>query len=314
LAELGLDVTIAMAAITKPDGYIVTVSDRMISYDNVTQAEDNAALKAAKIAERWGIMFSANDARLFMPLTDKIIAKMGKASGNDRTYHLDVVKQCVMEAYQEMFDVEFSAAFLSRLGIPSVREFRKNGFTELGSDVHKEVYRELSKFDLGIQLLVHGYDLINQPHIFEVDSPGRIRDHDILGYAVIGSGYWMASASLRRRPLSRELYPTIYRLLEAKFSAETATGVGKATTAIIFGPNSEFASTHPDIIADVREVWLGTLKPDAPKAAIQLIAPISEYLTKKVPDHPQHSEQQPSENAVQAAQGVRQLPIPEPSE
>jgi hypothetical protein len=34
-SELGFDVTIAMAAITEPDGYIVTVSDRMISYDDI---------------------------------------------------------------------------------------------------------------------------------------------------------------------------------------------------------------------------------------------------------------------------------------
>lgn len=75
-AELGLDVTIAIVAITEPDGHIVAVSDRMISYGDVTQAEDNATLKAQKIADGWGIMFAGNDAKLFYPFLDKVIERL----------------------------------------------------------------------------------------------------------------------------------------------------------------------------------------------------------------------------------------------
>jgi len=57
---LGLEVTIAIAAVTTPDDYIVTVSDRMISYGDVTQAEDNATMKAQGISKHWGVMFLCN--------------------------------------------------------------------------------------------------------------------------------------------------------------------------------------------------------------------------------------------------------------
>lgn len=316
-AELGFDVTIAIAAITEPDGYIVTVSDRMISYDNITQAEDNATLKAQKIGDRWGAMFAGNDARLFPPLIDKIVARMREAKNAFGTYDLPDVKQAVTGAFQELFQEQFTATHLSRLGIKNIEEFRKNGFGELGPDVHREVYRELSKFDPGIQLLVYGYDGINFPRLFEVDSPGRVTDHELMKYGVIGSGYWMATASLRRRPLTRQLHPTIYRLLEAKFCAETATGVGKATTALIFGKNDEFASVHPSTVDKIRKIWLKTLQPDAPQAAVNLLKPIPLRPARWTPLRSESVSQdvQLSETPSQILLNhPRQLPTPERSE
>jgi hypothetical protein len=260
-----------MAAITKPDGYIVTVSDRMISYDDITQAQDDAALKSQRVAESWGVMFAGNDARQFSPLVDKIIARLDDLKKPGRVFDLASVKKQVMEAYQELFDEEFSAGFLSRLRISNLTDFRKSGFSELGPEVHRDVYRELTKFDLGIQLICYGYDHIKIPHVFEVTNPGKTIDHDLLQCGVIGSGYWMATASLRRRPLSWELNPTIYRLLEAKFSAETATGVGKATTLFVFGKDNEHKILPGYAIDQIRETWKKTLEPDAPKSSLDVI-------------------------------------------
>jgi hypothetical protein len=46
----------------------------MISYDDITQAQDDAALKTQRVAKSWGVMFAGNDARQFSPLVDKIIS------------------------------------------------------------------------------------------------------------------------------------------------------------------------------------------------------------------------------------------------
>jgi ATP-dependent exoDNAse (exonuclease V) alpha subunit len=247
-------------------------------------------------------MFAGNDARLFSPLVDKVIERLNRLKKQGTKFDLVAVKKEAMEAYQEMFDEEFSAGFLSRLRISNIADFRKNGFTELGPDVHREVYRELAKFDLGIQLIFHGYDNISRPHVFEVTNPGKIVDHDMLQYGVIGSGYWMATASLRRRQLSRELNPTIYRLLEAKFSAETATGVGKATTVFVFGKNGEFEALRGSVTDQIRDEWKKTLKPDAPPLALDLI---KQYIELEKPEPKKTT----SSLAAVSAEQLSQTPV-----
>lgn len=269
-AELGYEVTIAMAAMTTPDGYIVTVSDRMISYDDVTQAVDNAVLKSQSIARNWGAMFAAADARLFMPFTRRAIDRIS-ARGDNAHEFVDIVKEEAAAAYQDIFEAEFTARFLSRLRIDSVSEFRKNGLNELGPEVFHELNNELLKFDVGMQLLCHGFASNGYPYIFQIDNPGRVIDENIFRYSVIGSGYWMASASLRRRPLTGDLADTIYRLLEAKFSAETASGVGRATTVLTFAPNRRFGTMKPGDVDKIRAVWEETLKQPEPRAAIDII-------------------------------------------
>jgi hypothetical protein len=265
---LGLEVTIAIAAVTTPDDYIVTVSDRMISYGDVTLTEDNATMKAQGISKHWGVMFSATDARIFQPIVRNTILRMNDLPAK---ISLAVAKQQVTEAYQETFDAEFTSCFLTRLGIRSVGEFRKDGFAQLGPDVFMDLYRELSKFDLGIQLLCYGHDERDVPHLFEVENPGHAVSHDLLRYAVIGSGYWMASASLRRKHLSGDLEATIYRLLEAKFSAETATGVGKSTSVITLNSNGALGMMTSGDIDRIKNVWERALKSPEPEDAIGLI-------------------------------------------
>jgi hypothetical protein len=269
-AELGLDVTIAMAAITTPDGYIVTVSDRMISYDDVTQAVDNATIKAQGIAKNWGAMFAAADARLFMPIVGKAADRL-RNLGEEAPSSADIVKREVAGAYQDIFEAEFTARHLSRLRFRSIDEFRKNGLSELGPDVFGEIFHELSKFDLGIQLLCYGFSGNGYPNIFQIENPGRVTEENIFKYAVIGSGYWMASASLRRRPLTGDLADTIYRLLEAKFSAETATGVGRATTVMTFDASWAFGAMTSGDIDKIRNIWSDTLKQPEPVPAIEII-------------------------------------------
>jgi hypothetical protein len=84
-------------------------------------------------------MFAGNDARLFGPYVDKVIWRLRRLKERGEDLGILEVKKEAMEAYQELFDDEFSAGFLSRLRIPNIAEFRKNGFAELGPDVHREV-------------------------------------------------------------------------------------------------------------------------------------------------------------------------------
>ena len=83
----------------------------------------------------------------------------------------------------------------------------------------------------------------------------------------------MAMASLRWPPsLNYLLENTIYRLLEAKFSAETAGGVGKTTTVALRNKEGRVELLPRTEIEEIRKIWQRDVAqvPDPP-AAIELL-------------------------------------------
>lgn len=88
--------------------------------------------------------------------------------------------------------------------------------------------QRIENTELGLHLIVFGYDDINQAHLFTIVDPGVSKCRDSDGLAVIGSGALLAHKSL----LSAELpiisqAEMICRVAEAKFDAEHAPGVGR---------------------------------------------------------------------------------------
>jgi len=261
--------TVGIAAITTPDDYIVTVSDRMLSSGGAVQATDNATLKSRKIAKRWALMFAADDANLFLPIVRSCWESLETRGEN---HDLHTVQDAVVTAYANLFDAEFTSRYLARYNISSITAFRGIGLEQFGQERFDGVCNEIDRFDLGITLLCYGYDTKKVPHIFEISNPGKITDHDLLRYAVIGSGWYMATASLRRKQLPPDLEMMIYRLLEAKFSAETAPGDGKSTSLLTMNSEGSDGSMGSGSIEKVREVWENTLKEPEPKDALDIIA------------------------------------------
>jgi hypothetical protein len=182
------------------------------------------------------------------------------------------VQDAVLTAYMGLFESEFTSRYLCRYNLASITAFRSVGLSQFGSERFETICNEIDKFDLGMTLLCYGYDTTKSPHIFEVSNPGKITDHDLLQYAVIGSGWYMATASLRRKPLPPDLELTIYRLLEAKFSAETAPGVGKSTSLLTMNADGKDGSIGSGSIEKIRAIWEASLSAPEPKEAIDLIA------------------------------------------
>jgi hypothetical protein len=271
-AEFGLDVTIAIVAITQPDDLIVCVSDRMISFADMTPADDTAAIKSPSLNESWHVAYAANDVTVIWPIIEGVRARL--KSKKDWTG--DEIQTEFTSVYTARFHQEFLTKRLVRYGYKSMEEFRTNGRSDLG-DHFVDICIELDRFDLGAQFLLFGYERSpnraghKRARIFEISSPGHITDHGLLQYAVIGSGYYMALAALRRQKMAGYLEGTIYRLLEAKFSAETATGVGKTTTMTLYNQFESMSLLGPKDIDRVRTIWLETLKNSVPQEAIQLI-------------------------------------------
>lgn len=267
-ADFGLDVTICIAAVTKSgmaNGHIVTASDRMISApDDSVQATET--LKARKISKTWALMFEG-DANLFLPVIAEIKKKLGEF---DKVYDFTTVQSIICEVYKTTFDKECSDIYLSRYGLKSISEFRKCGLSQFGKKFY-DICKDIDGYYLGINVLIYGFDEYGLPHIFDVSSPGVLTNHDLLGYAVIGSGTQMAMASLRRKRLPYDLNKVVYRLLEAKFSAETASGVGESTTLFTMGADGKDKSIGYGSIDGIKKIWRRELERE-PSDALDTIS------------------------------------------
>jgi hypothetical protein len=260
-------VTVCIAAITGSGEHIVTASDRMISYDGVIPAGDDAALKQRTIAKAWGLMF-AGDVNLFLPILNSIWSNIDKES----EHGLQPIIDAVRNAYLSMFDTEFTSKYLSRYSIDSIATFRTLGLAQFGQERFSQFCDQIDSFDLGIELLGYGFDTNGKAHIFQVSNPGKITSHDLFGYGVVGSGCWMATAALMRKRLPYNLNATAYRLLDAKFSAETAPGVGRSTTLFSHGRNGKTKSVGYGSIDKIKVIWEETLERPEPDEALKMIS------------------------------------------
>jgi 20S proteasome alpha/beta subunit len=269
--------TIAMAGFSTLGEFIVTVSDARLSHGDAIPAIDDGTMKNRKIASTWGMMFAASDASAFVPVaadTQKALSahyKPGAAVAS-----ADVVQTAVRSAYEKEFQERFVREHLARLGYSSVSDFRSNGLTEMGKELYGDYAIELAKFDLGLELLVYGFDERGFANLFEVANPGKISSHKLREFAAIGSGAWMALAALNRKPITRDntvsnIAETVYRLLDAKFSSETASGVGRATNVFIMAKDGKVGTLYPWDIQKLRTIWDEQMRAPEPESAIDLI-------------------------------------------
>lgn len=269
-ADWGCDVTIAIAAIANPDDVIVCVSDRMISFGDNFPAEDNALVKAIYLHDQWTCAFATNRLPFVLPIIQATRARFNdplKLSWDGRE-----AAEAMASAYSELLQGEFAELYLKRYGYKTVDEFRQNGRADLGEHF-TELCIELDRFDLHTSFLFFGHDKQKHARIFEVDSPGHVIDRNALKFAVIGSGHDMAMASLRwPPPMTFFLEDTIYRLLEAKFAAETATGVGKMTTVALRNREGRITLLPRSDIDEIREIWKRCVaNVPSPSKAIELL-------------------------------------------
>jgi hypothetical protein len=85
----------------------------------------------------------------------------------------------------------------------------------------------------------------------------------------------MATAALRRKKLPYSLEETVYRVLDAKFSAETAPGVGKSTSLLLIDKNGKDNSIGYGSLDAIKEIWRETLREPEPQKALDIISQLA---------------------------------------
>lgn len=269
----GSDMTVAIAAFGSKNE-IVTISDQRLSYGEIIPAADEGTMKNKKLSRKWSMMFAAEDATAFDPVIDQTITNLeslphSEAQYGKRDFNLKAVMNAAQQAYEKEFNERFFREKLARFGFADIADFRRTGYAEMGRDLYHQYAMDLAKFDLGLELLVYGFDASGHQDIFEVANPGKVISHSIRGYAAIGSGSLMALAALNRRALERTLTDTIWRLFDAKFSSETARDVGRKTHVITLNNSGENGFFVEDEVNLIHEIWKREMSRPNPADAIK---------------------------------------------
>jgi hypothetical protein len=194
-------------------------------------------------------------------------------AGNDAAHAGGVIsraKECQIER-----DKVAEAEILKPHGY-DLETFRDKG-SELCTDaVFFDIHTELQKKTLSLDFVIAGFDSNNQGHIRFTNCITPPQDYDSIGFWAIGTGAQAALASLSHAVehlgLSRWDDPEVvlYHTLAAKFMAESARDVGKATDAhiVIAFPSGEVGLRQINPLGGfdyVRKVWEREGAPKRPR-------------------------------------------------
>jgi hypothetical protein len=253
-------------------GHFVAVSDHRISfYDALPPIEKGVAkLRQISADGKWFLAFAAEEIPRAMLLISKIRRSVNGLRSEQRD--MTLLMSNAANDYSDVRDQVFADTYLRSIGYRDLATFKQEGFKDLGKDEHQKHMMELHKFDLGVEMIIFGYDDQGAARMFELHNPGRPSEVTFRRYAAVGSGRDLAWGSIAQRPLSLEWQDIAYRLLGAKFVAENARDVGKTTTAVVVAPDMggahEFSENE---IEQVRQAWAREQSQPTPEAALGVI-------------------------------------------
>ncbi len=181
-------------------------------------------------------------------------------------------RKAMQDAWNAELRAQIESTILGRYDM-SLEEFRKKGRRQFGDSEFAIVNKLIREFSLRTSFLVCGTDKQDFPHVFTVSSVnGSTIVNDPAGRGAIGTGGQMALGALgaRKHLASLPVRELIYRVCEAKFSAETARGVGKGTILTVWrkGFEAHAWGTQIDQFRSIRE---RLSKESAPDDAIDAV-------------------------------------------
>jgi len=262
-------VTVCIAAICKSDDRvdaIVCTSDIPLSWRH--PSEDLATIKLMKVHPNWHAMIAGTFGHRLRVLHN--ISEDLKAEPEVTVLQ---VEDAFANAYKEYRRKLVDELVLAPYGL-RMEEFSQYR-AEFGDSIFERLLGEIGRVKVGCEFLVCGFGP-KRPHIFGVsnptaDNPSCITMHDERCFGAIGSGAYLAESGLYayRQNAWNSVDITIYQTCAAKFSAEAATGVGKATSLRVLkkGGFLDYDDSLPD---KLRKIWEKT-RPKVPRAALAVI-------------------------------------------
>jgi 20S proteasome alpha/beta subunit len=261
LSDWRFGVTSCIAAITQRE-YIVTTSDTRLSFSG--DYSTDGVIKDEGLHREWALMIAGSDMAQAQPVIDAAKRLLRKQSGEMR-----VVRDACRQAYQAHRREVMTDKFLSTFDM-TIEEFKRNGPRQLLPEVFADISIQMRSFNLGCTFMVYGFDDSGHAHIFTVTNPGRSETYDRPGFWAIGAGKYSALSTLSvlKQNISRSSLPeTIYNVLAAKYTSETASDVGPETWLWIKKIGCDAFSYDMQLEPEIRKLWQDHGRPKTLQAA-----------------------------------------------
>lgn len=257
-APWGNKMTVCIAAICRdqPDRHVIMASDQMISMGGVTSG-DSATLKLDPLYFHWWSQFASNDVSAILPVYEAIRNRDASDTKTKLLTKLTDIAEMCKEAYKAGRLERIQDEVLAEYGM-TWKDLKEDGMKRLNERDFQMLTEKIRRFSLDLEMLIGGFDENKEPHIFTVSNPGTANYYDKLGFWAIGSGQPNALAALfacEYKPSSNSLEECVAKVLSAKFSAESAQGVGKSTFLIVYNQKDEVLFLPNSLEDQIKSDW-----------------------------------------------------------
>jgi 20S proteasome alpha/beta subunit len=219
--------TVCIAALANNKKELVLVSDKMISITTpmAYQYETDDVYKIYTITDYCVAMTAGNAINAYQIIQN---AKNQIIVNNIST--IEDIAATVRSEYQNYRKKLIVETTLKPRGMTIDKYYEKQ--KDLALAVIQEIENQLVNANIGVDLIIAGYNKDEDCHIFSIIHPGVINSHDSIGYACVGIGAPHALYSLidsdYKKTLSTDEVEAL--VLKAKQKSEKAPGVGKLVT------------------------------------------------------------------------------------
>lgn len=208
---------------------IIVASDRMVTYPGFIEFEHTVPKMTG--SSMHSVTMFAGDALIGSHLVSETTRAL---AGTNPT--VDQLRQQFAANYEAVRNQWVETQVLTTRGL-NFQSFYQ-GHSSFNGQITAMIDQALAQYNLGLELLIAGID-VTGAHLHTVHNPGRTsRQHDVIGFAAIGSGWIHAMQSMigfRHSP-NAPFKETLYRAFASKKRAEVAPGVGTDTDmAVISG-------------------------------------------------------------------------------
>jgi len=271
--------TCCVAAICEMDEMIVTASDQKLDFGQFSV--DGSTVKSEPIYPNWMMHISATDLTALWPIfnyTKRILcANLAEEMAQKKVGRsANKIRDAVREAYRTLMSQITEAQVLAPYGL-NMEDFLRDGRTKFGDALFKAICKRIERVRVGeFALLMSGFDPSKEAHLQTFEDDGVSRDWDAPGFAAVGSGSPSALDILSFHSYNRmaSLEECVYRVCEAKFMAERASGVGSKTFVYVFSAGPEEANRKYVLESDTEEIkraWQEAGCPRTPPGIIKKI-------------------------------------------
>jgi len=225
--------TICIAAICRSGKSIVLASD----------TEVGTGISSTKLpASKWGALYPGWSVGIAgsVAMASDVIEAAFSIQKELQAFRLSNVRAALEECYRKTRMAKIEAEYLATRGW-TLQEFKECGTEKLPATTFSNIDARMAVFDLGAEFILAGYEEEEEfPAIVTVSNPGISVEHTRLGFWCIGSGATAAQMSMFARNYSYNMSAeeAACYVLEAKISAEHASGVGTETTMYLLNKGS----------------------------------------------------------------------------